>query len=439
MGTQWICVFVFCVLFGFCVFIRLCFETCMSNPFQSAQSQLAMVQNILHIDPNIYERLRVPDRVIEVAIPVRMDDGTTRVFTGYRSQHNNARGPYKGGIRFHPGVSVDEVRALSMWMTWKTAVVDIPLGGGKGGVIVDAKSLSDRELESLSRGYISATIPIIGAQADVPAPDVSTDSRVMGWMLDEYEKTLGHLSPGIITGKPLSLGGSLGRDTATAQGAFYVLEKAVEKLHLSKQATVAIQGFGNGGGHLARLLYAAGYRVVAIADSKATIYRSEGLDIPAIDEHKKTTGTLQTCIDCEALSSEAVLSVPADILVPAALENAIHEGNARSVQAKLIIEIANGPVTPEAEEVLLERGVSVVPDILANAGGVTVSYFEQVQNAMNFYWTEDDVRDKLREKMERAIEQVWEEKERYNVSVRMGAYILAVSRVAQAMRDRGRV
>jgi glutamate dehydrogenase/leucine dehydrogenase len=411
----------------------------MSNPFQSAQSQLAAVQNILHIDPNIYERLRVPDRVIEVAIPVRMDDGTTRVFTGYRSQHNNARGPYKGGIRFHPGVSADEVRALSMWMTWKTAVVDIPLGGGKGGVIVDAKTLSDRELEALSRGYISAIAPIIGAQADVPAPDVSTDSRVMGWMLDEYEKTLGHLSPGIITGKPLSLGGSLGRDTATAQGAFYVLEQAAQKLHLSNRATVAIQGFGNGGGHLARLLFAAGYRVVAIADSKATIYRGEGLDIPAIDEHKKTTGTLQTCIGCEALPSEAVLSVPADILVPAALENAIHEGNARSVQAKLIIEIANGPVTPEAEEILLERGVSIVPDILANAGGVTVSYFEQVQNAMNFYWTEDDVRDKLREKMARAIEQVWEEKERYNVSVRMGAYILAVSRVAQAMQDRGRI
>lgn len=411
----------------------------MTNPFLSAQSQLAQVQEILKIDANILSRLRVPERFLEVALPVRMDDGTTKVFTGFRSQHNNARGPYKGGIRFHSNVSADEVRALSMWMTWKTAVVDIPLGGGKGGVIVDVKALSSRELETLSREYISAITPIIGAQSDVPAPDVSTDSRVMGWMLDEYERILGHSSPGVITGKPLAIGGSLGRDTATAQGAFYILEKAAEKLHLGKNATVAIQGFGNGGGHLARLLFASGYRVVAIADSKATIYRSEGLNIPEIDEHKKTTGTLQTCIGCEKLSSEAVLTVPADILVPAALENAIHQENAHLVQAKLIIEIANGPTTPEAEEILLGMGVTVVPDILANAGGVTVSYFEQVQNAMNDYWTEEVVREKLKEKMDRAIESVWQEKERYNTSVRMGAYVLAVQRVAQAMKDRGRM
>ncbi len=410
----------------------------MVNPFQSAQSQLDEVQEILRVDPNIYERLRVPERFLEVAIPVRMDDGTTRVFTGFRSQHNNARGPYKGGIRFHPGVSADEVRALSMWMTWKTAVVDIPLGGGKGGVIVNAKSLSSRELEALSRGYASAIAPFIGDHIDIPAPDVSTDGRVMGWMLDEYEKMRGHLSPGVITGKPLSLGGSLGRDTATAQGAFYVLEKAAAKLHLPKNATVAIQGFGNGGGHLAKLLFAAGYRVVALADSKSTIYRSEGLDVPEIDAHKKTTGNLRTCIDCEKLPSEAVLTVPADILVPAALENAIRKENAHLIQAKLIIEIANGPTTPEAEEMLLDMGVTVVPDILANAGGVTVSYFEQVQNAINYSWTEEVVRERLREKMETAIEGVWNEKERYNTSVRMGAYALAVKKVAQAMKDRGR-
>lgn len=410
----------------------------MTNPFQSAQSQLAQVKDMIRLDPNIYARLNVPERILEVAIPVRMDDGTTRVFTGFRSQHNSARGPYKGGIRFHPNVSADEVRALSMWMTWKTAVMDIPLGGGKGGVIVDAKSLSPRELENLSRGYIASIASLVGAETDVPAPDVSTDGRVMGWMLDEYEKLLGHLSPGAITGKPLSIGGSLGRDTATAQGAFYVLERAAEKLHLPKNATVAIQGFGNGGGHLARLLFAAGYRVVAIADSKSTIYRSEGLDIPEIDKHKKITGNLETCIDCQKLPSEAVLMVPADILVPAALENAIHKDNAHLIQAKLIIEIANGPTTPEAEAILLDRGVTVVPDILANAGGVTVSYFEQVQNAMNSTWTEADVRVKLQEKMEKAIGDVWEEKERYNTSVRLGAYALAVSRVAQAMKDRGR-
>lgn len=410
----------------------------MTNPFQSAQSQLAQVKDMIKLDPNIYARLSVPERILEVAIPVQMDDGTTKVFVGFRSQHNNARGPYKGGIRFHPNVSADEVKALSMWMTWKTAVMDIPLGGGKGGVIVDAKSLSPRELENLSRGYIAAIASLVGAETDVPAPDVSTDGRVMGWMLDEYERLLGHLSPGVITGKPLSIGGSLGRDTATAQGAFYVLERAAEKLHLPKNATVAIQGFGNGGGHLARLLFAAGYKVVAIADSKSTIYRSEGLNIPEIDEHKKITGNIETCIDCEKLPSEAVLTVPADILVPAALENAIHKDNAHLIQAKLIVEIANGPTTPEAEAILLDRGVTVVPDILANAGGVTVSYFEQVQNAMNYAWTEADVRVKLKEKMEKAIGDVWEEKERYNTSVRLGAYALAVSRVAQAMKDRGR-
>ncbi|MDP3957602.1 MAG: Glu/Leu/Phe/Val dehydrogenase [bacterium] len=411
----------------------------MDNPLESARRQLTDVQVMLKINPNIFERLLYPDRMIEVAIPVKMDDGTTKVFTGYRSQHNNARGPYKGGIRFHPGVTREEVMALSMWMTWKTAVVDIPLGGGKGGVGVDAKKLTDRELEVLSRGYMRAVFPLIGKDQDIPAPDVSTDARVMGFMLDEYETLLGESAPGVITGKPLSLGGSLGRDYATAQGAFYVLEQAATKLHLGKEATVAIQGFGNGGCHLARMLEKAGYRVVAIADSKSTVYRSDGLDVKEVDEHKRVTGTLKTCVGCEKLPSEAVLSLPADILVPAALENAIHGGNAGAVQAKLIVEIANGPTTPEAEEILLGKGVTVVPDILANAGGVAVSYFEQVQNAMNYFWTEADINVKLKEKMETAYDAVWSEKERYNTSVRMGAYALAVKRVAQAMQDRGRM
>lgn len=410
----------------------------MNNPLESAKQQLQDVQKLLKIDANIFERLLHPDRVLEVSIPVKMDDGMTRVFTGYRSQWNAARGPYKGGIRFHPGVTEFEVKALSAWMTWKTAVVDIPLGGGKGGVIVDVKTLSDRELEALSRGYMRAIFSIVGKNTDVPAPDVSTDPRIMGWMLDEYETLLGECAPGVITGKPLSIGGSLGRGYATAQGAFYVLERAAAKLHLGKDATVAIQGFGNGGGHLARMLVDAGYKVVAIADSKSTVYRSEGLNVKEVDEHKRITGVLQTCVGCEKLSSEAIISIPADILVPAALENAIHEGNARDVQAKLIVEIANGPVTPEAEEILVEKNVTVVPDILANAGGVAVSYFEQVQNAMNFYWTEEDVNAKLKEKMETAFDAVWNEKEKYNTTVRMGAYALAVARVAQAMADRGR-
>ena len=414
------------------------FYLSVNNPLESARQQLVNIQAILQINPNIFERLLYPDRMIEVAIPVKMDDGTTKIFTGYRSQHNNARGPYKGGIRFHPGVTREEVMALSMWMTWKTAVVDIPLGGGKGGVVVDAKGLSDQELEALSRGYMRAIYPLVGKNRDVPAPDVSTDARTMGWMLDEYEMLPGECSPGVITGKPLSIGGSLGRDYATAQGAFYVLERAAAKLHLGKESTIAIQGFGNGGCHLAHMLEKSGYRVVAIADSKSTVYRSAGLDVKEVDEHKRVTGTLKTCIGCEKLPSEAVLSLPADILVPAALENAIHRENAEAVQAKIIVEIANGPTTPEAEEILLGKGVTVVPDILANAGGVVVSYFEQVQNAINYFWTETDINVKLKEKMETAIDAVWNEKERYNTSVRMGAYALAVKRVAQAMQDRGR-
>lgn len=410
----------------------------MNNSFESARQQLRAVQAILKINPNIFERLLSLDRVLEVSIPVRMDDGTTKVFVGYRSQHNNARGAYKGGIRFHQSVTREEVMALSMQMTWKTAVVDIPLGGGKGGVIVDAKQLSDRERELLSRGYIRAIALVVGKDRDVPAPDVATDPRIMGWMLDEYEMLFGKQAPGVITGKPVAVGGSLGRGYATAQGGFYVLERAAATLHLGKGATVAIQGFGNGGGHLARMLDAAGYRVVAIADSKSTVYHDAGLDVKAVDEHKRIAGDLKTCVGCDKLPSEAVLSVPADILVPAALENAIHQGNAHDVRAKLIVEIANGPVTPEAEDILIGKGVTVVPDILANAGGVTVSYFEQVQNAMNYYWTETEVNAKLKEKMEKAFDTVWNEKERYNVSVRMGAYLVAVARVAQAMHDRGR-
>ena len=406
--------------------------------FESAQGQLKALQEIVKFDENIMTQLMSPKRVIEIALPVRMDDGSIRVFMGYRSQYNDARGPFKGGIRFHPGVNADEVKALSAWMTWKTAVVDIPLGGGKGGVTVDPKKLSDRELEALSRAYAKAFAPFIGPDLDIPAPDVSTDPRIMGWMLDEYESIRGVHVPGVITGKPLSLGGSLGRGYSTAQGAFYVLKRAAGKLHIPDGARVAIQGFGNGGCNLAHMLEKDGYKVVAIADSKSTVYRSEGLNVTEIDEHKRITGNLKTCVGCEKLSSDAVLTVPADILVPAALESAIHEGNAKEIQAKLIIEVANGPVTSDADSILFERGSTVVPDILANAGGVTVSYFEQVQNAMNYAWTEEDVVMKLKEKMEIAIDSVWEEKERYNTSVRLGAYALAVKRVAQAMKDRGR-
>lgn len=411
----------------------------MINPFEIARKQLRAVQNIVKFDDNIIAQLMNPKRVIEVSLPVKMDDGSVKVFTGYRSQYNDARGPFKGGIRFHPGVTLDEVKALSAWMTWKTAVVDIPLGGGKGGIIVDPKKLSDRELETLSRAYARALAPFIGSHVDIPAPDVSTDPRIMGWMLDEYEDVIGRKSPGVITGKPLSVGGSAVREYATAQGAFFVIEKAKKKLRLKNGTTVAIQGVGNSGSYLAELLFDAGYKIVALADSKTTLYRNKGLAVHGVLEHKRTTGSLMKCVGCQELKSEDVLAIPADILIPAALENAIHKGNVKDVKAKLIVEVANGPVTPEAEEELLSRGVAVIPDILANAGGVTVSYFEQVQNAMNYFWTEKEILAKLKAMMETSFEAVWKEREKYNTTMRMGAYALAVQRVAQAMKDRGRL
>lgn len=410
----------------------------MNSPFQSSKQQLEAVQKILKIDDNIMTQLMNPKRVIEVSLPIKMDDGRVEVFIGYRSQYNDARGPFKGGIRFHPNVTVDEVKALSAWMTWKTAVVKIPLGGGKGGVIVDPKRLSSRELEALSRAYVRAIAPFIGPDIDVPAPDVSTDSRIMGWMLDEYESVIGRHAPGVITGKPLSLGGSLVRDYATAQGAFYVIDELAKKYHLPKETKVAIQGFGNGGSYLAKILSDAGYILVAIADSKSTLYRENGLDVDELLAHKKTTGMLQHCAGCETLPSQAILSIPTDILVPAALENTIHDGNKEEVQARYIVELANGPITPEADTWLFEKGIVVVPDILANAGGVTVSYYEQVQNASNFYWEEQEILTMLEKVMRTAFAKVVQYQERYNTSYRMGAYALAVKRVAKAMKNRGR-
>ena len=411
----------------------------MPTLFEGAQQQLRAVQNILKFDDNTIQQLSYPERVIEVALPVKMDDGSVHVYTGYRSQYNDARGPFKGGIRFHPSVTADEVKALSAWMTWKTAVVDIPLGGGKGGVAVDPKQLSDGELERLSRAYARALAPFIGPQIDVPAPDVATDPRIMGWMLDEYEAVIGRKSPGVITGKPLSLGGSLVREYATAQGAFFIIDELARQYHLPQGATVAIQGFGNGGSFLAQILADAGYTIVAVADSKSTLYREGGLDVTEVIAHKKVTGTLEHCAGCESVASEAVLSLPADILVLAALENAIHAGNQAAVQAKYIVELANGPVTPEADAGLFERGIVVVPDILANAGGVTVSYYEQVQNAANFYWEEPAILAMLEKAMRTAFAKVAEYQERYSTTCRMAAYVLAVERVARAMQDRGRL
>lgn len=405
------------------------------DPFFSALKQLEKIKKFINVDKNIVAQLQSPQKFLEVSIPVRMDNGIIKVFKGFRSQFNNARGPYKGGIRFHPGVNESEVKALSMWMTWKTAVVDIPLGGGKGGVIVNSKELSKRELEKLSRGYIQAIYKFLGPDIDVPAPDVYTDPRIMGWMLDEYEKLVGHHAPGVITGKPLSIGGSKARGYSTAQGGFYVLDEAVKKVKL-KSKKVVVQGFGNAGANMAEILSNNGYTIIAVSDSKGATYNPRGLNIKNLLEHKREKSSVVTFKGGKKLKTD-ILEQEADILILAALENSITTDNVDKIKAPLIIELANGPITPEADAVLVKNKIEVVPDILANAGGVVVSYFEQVQNAYLYYWTEEDVLGKLKTLMVSAFEEVWLRKEKYKCDIRTSAYILAVERVAQAMRDRG--
>ncbi|EKD58442.1 MAG: hypothetical protein ACD_56C00123G0002 [uncultured bacterium] len=409
-----------------------------SDPFQNALEQLREVQELVKIDKNIFAQLQNPQRVLEVSIPVRMDDGNIKVFTGYRSQFNDARGPFKGGIRFHPNVSIPEVKALSAWMTWKTAVVNIPLGGAKGGVIVDPKNLSVGELERLSRGYMQGIYKLVGPNSDIPAPDVYTDARVMSWMMDEYEKLTGTHSPGMITGKPLSLGGSLVRDYATAQGAFYVLQRAAKKMGLRKDASVAIEGFGNAGSHMAEIMQNHGYKIIAVSDSHGMTVNCMGLDIVDLKKFKEKTGSVVGYGGGEDVKNPSCMSQDADIFIPSALENTVTIENVESIKAKLIVEVANGPITPEADAVLTKKNILVVPDILANAGGVAVSYFEQVQNAYGYYWKEKEILEKLEELMVSAFDKVWEEKMRHSTTMRLGAYALAVKRVAQAMKDRGR-
>lgn len=410
----------------------------MQNPFENAQTQLANAAKIINLDKNIHEILREPKRIMTVSLPVKMDTGDTKLFTAFRSQFNDALGPFKGGIRYHPGVNLDEVKALSLWMTMKCAVVGIPLGGGKGGIIVDPKTLSLGELERLSRAYIQAIYKYIGPTQDVPAPDVYTTPQIMAWMLDEYEKLVGEHAPGMITGKPLSVGGSEGRGFSTAQGAVYVTGEAVKKMGWTpSDVTVAIQGFGNAGSHMAKILYDMGYKIVAASDSKGGVQNIFGLDVAALEAHKEKTGSVVGFAGTEAISNEALLELPVHVLVPAALENVITAENAPRVKAKMIVELANGPVTPDADEILHKNAVLFVPDILANAGGVTVSYFEQVQNASNYYWTEEEVLVKLEKIMVRAFNQVWETKEKYKIDMRTAAFVRAVERVADAMKARG--
>ncbi len=411
----------------------------MASLFESGQAQLDEAARMLNLEPGIHAILREPKRELHVSIPVRMDDGQTKVFKGFRVHYNDARGPCKGGIRFHPDETIDTVRTLAFWMTWKCAVVDIPLGGGKGGVICNPKEMSSGELERLSRGYIDAIWEFIGPERDIPAPDVYTNPQIMAWMMDEYSKFKGYNDPGVITGKPIPIGGSVGRGDATARGAMFTIIEAAKHLNIDlSSATVAIQGYGNAGSNIAILMKdIAGSKILAVSDSKGGIYNKQGLDPRKVFQHKAETSSVINFPEAENISNEELLGLDATVLCPSALENAITKRNAPKIGAKIVAALANGPVTPEADEVLVGNGVFVIPDFLCNAGGVAVSYFEGVQNAYNYYWDEEEVHERLGKKMNKAFQAVLAESLKRNISMRVAAYIVAVARVAEAMRLRG--
>ena len=409
------------------------------NPFKIAQRQFEAAADYLNLDESMRQVLKNAKRQLVVSIPVRMDGGEVRVFEGYRVQHNIARGPAKGGIRFHPNVTLDEVKALASWMTWKCATVGIPYGGGKGGVVCDPKSMSRGELERLTRRYAFEIAPIIGPDRDIPAPDVYTDEQTMAWIMDTISMVHGHTELGVVTGKPIALGGSQGRGEATARGCLYAVREACRVRGISlRDARVAIHGFGNAGANFARLVAAEdGARVVAIADSRGGVYNEHGIGVQRALRHKTETGTVQGLANTSPVPRDEVLEVDCDILLPAALENSITLANVGRVRASIIAELANGPVTPDSDRVLFDRGVFLVPDILANAGGVTVSYYEWVQDQYSYFWTEDRVRDTLEQTMRGSFASVYATAERYRTDMRTGAYILAVGRVAEATRVRG--
>jgi len=410
----------------------------MQNIFELAKIPLEKAASLIKMDSEAAKLLAEPERTIEVSIPVIMDDGKFEVFRGYRSQHNTARGPAKGGIRFHQDVTMDEVKTLGFWMTIKCAVLNIPYGGGKGGVIVDPRRLSRRELESLSRGYIQKVAPMLGEYVDIPAPDVNTDARIMGWMMDEYSKTCGRLAPGVITGKPLSLGGSVGRSPATGRGVMFTVRELFKKLGIdAKDTTAAIQGYGNVGSFSAQLLHDIGVKIVAVSGSKGAIYNEAGLNPYDVQEYLKSNGTVVGFPGSHSISNAELLELPVTVLAPCALENQLTGANAEQIKAKIIVEGANGPTTPEADEILAKRGVFIIPDVLANAGGVTVSYFEWVQNLSRYYWTEKEVHVRQEELMVDAFEKVFNTSKRYNTTLRVAAYIVALERLTDAMKLRG--
>jgi len=410
-----------------------------NNPFRIAQRQLDDAAKVLKLDAAIHELLRWPLRELHVTLPVKMDDGSTKVFHGFRVQYNDSRGPTKGGIRFHPDETIDTVRALAAWMTWKTSVVDIPLGGGKGGVICNPKEMSPAELERLSRAYVRQVGRMLGLFEDVPAPDVYTTPQIMAWMMDEYSFQRGHNEFGVITGKPLSLGGSKGRGDATARGGIFCVREAAKILGINlKSAAAAIQGYGNAGSFAHKLgQEMLGLKVIAVSDSRGGILNENGLDFEAVQAHKDRTGSVVEFKGAKSISNEAILELDVPVLFPSALENVITQENAGRVKAKIQAELANGPTTPEADAILHKNGVYVIPDFLCNAGGVTVSYFEMVQNAYQYYWEEAEVHKRLDVKMTAAFHAVHEMAQRYKVNNRIGAYCVAVNRVAEAVRLRG--
>ncbi len=403
----------------------------MQNPFQNAMTQLDKVSKIKKFDKAFFSQLREPDRDIRISIPVLMDDGSTKIFEGYRVEYNNALGPYKGGIRFHPNTEVNEVKALAFWMALKCAVVNIPMGGGKGGVTVDPKKLSKGELERLSRGWVRKLSDILGPRKDVPAPDVNTTPEIMAWMADEYGKITGDKTGAVITGKPLDKGGSEGRGTATAQGGFYVFEALKKELKLPKVCSVVIQGFGNAGSNAGDIWHNAGHKVIAVSDSKGGIYDKNGLDIPKLLEYKKKTGALAGFAGSKNITNQQLLATECDLLIPAAFENEITSTNVGKIKTKVILELANGPVTPEADEILFKKNIPVIPDILANSGGVAVSYFEWEQNLKKEHWSEKKVFEKLKKLLNDSAKKVSVNSKKSKTSLRMGAFILALERIKE--------
>lgn len=407
------------------------------NLFTSTQVVIKEALDKLGYDEGMYELLKEPMRMTEVRIPIKMDDGKVKVFTGFRGQHNDAVGPTKGGVRFHPDVTLDEVRALSMWMTLKAGIVDLPYGGGKGGIICDPREMSMDELERLSRGYVRALSQVMGPTKDIPAPDVFTNSQIMAWMMDEYSRIDEFNSPGFITGKPIVLGGSQGRDRATAEGVTIIINEAAKRRGIDmKGARIVIQGFGNAGSFLSKFLHDAGAKVIGISDAYGALHDPDGLDIDYLLDRRDSFGTVTTLFE-NTLTNQELLELDCDILVPAAIENQITEHNAHKIKASIVVEAANGPTTSEATKILSDRGILLVPDVLASAGGVTVSYFEWVQNNMGYYWTEEEVREKMTLKMVTAFENVYSQSTTRGIDMRLAAYMIGIRKTAEASRFRG--